>query len=47
VLPCVCGSPVEISVDEVCCPRCRRHTPSVASGRLLDVLEKWNSMVGR
>jgi hypothetical protein len=39
------GSPVEISEDEVCCPKCGKRTPPMASASLLDVLAKWNEMV--
>ena len=48
VFPCdVDGSPVEISENEVRCPKCGKHTSPIASGKLLDVLEKWNEMVDR
>ena len=46
VLPCdVDGPPVEISEDEIRCPKCGKHTLPIASGKLLDVLEKWNETV--
>ena len=46
VFPCdQDGSPVEISGDEVRCPVCGKHTPPIASDKLLDVLKKWNEMV--
>ena len=46
VFPCgVDGSPVEIGVDEVRCPKCGKHTPPMPSASLLQILEKWNEMV--
>jgi hypothetical protein len=46
VLPCnVDGSAAQIYANEIRCPKCGKHTPPVASGKLLDVLRKWNEMV--
>jgi hypothetical protein len=51
VLPCVCGSPVNIYSTrdlrhhKVECPQCGRNTPESIARDLLDVLKLWNEMV--